>query len=62
HYDIDSDGATNALTDGLMLVRLALGLRYAPVLSNALGSDAMRTNWTSLANYLINECGVSLTP
>ncbi|GEM_PF-4993072 len=62
NYDLDADGVTNPLTDGLMLLRLALGVRNAPVLSNAVGSDAMRTDWLAISGYLANQCGWNPTP
>jgi len=46
----------------LMLLRLALGVRNAPVLSNAVGSDAMRTDWLAISGYLANQCGWNPTP
>lgn len=62
HYDLDADGATQPLADGLMLLRLALGVRGPAVLNRALGNDAMRNSWSAIADYLTNHCGMPLSP
>ncbi len=41
--DVDGNGAVDALTDGLMIVRKLMGLTGAAITSNAIGTGATRT-------------------
>lgn len=57
--DVDQNGATEALTDGLMILRAMFGLTGAPVLNNALGANANRSTWTAIRAYLNGTCGTA---
>jgi hypothetical protein len=50
--DIDSNGAYDALTDGLILIRYLFGLSGTSMTSGALGLGATRTDPTQIALYL----------
>jgi hypothetical protein len=41
-FDVDGDSKTNALTDGLMIVRYLFGLRGAALTAGAIGAGATR--------------------
>ncbi|MFN3629248.1 MAG: hypothetical protein ACK4XK_04180, partial [Casimicrobiaceae bacterium] len=58
--DLDGNGRVDALTDGLMLLRVALGLSGAAVTANALGDAPTRVDWTAIRAYLNSQCGLSL--
>lgn len=57
--DLDGNGLTDPLTDGLMIVRALFGLTGNSVTNNAIGSNATRTNWTAIRNYLNTSCGTT---
>jgi hypothetical protein len=57
--DIDGDGQVLASTDGLMLMRVALGLTGEAVVANATASGAPRRTWAQVKPYLLDECGLS---
>ena len=50
--DIDGNGSTDALTDGLMLLRYMFGLRGSPLISGAISSDATRTTALEIEQYI----------
>ena len=50
--DIDGNGAVDALTDGLLLIRWQLGLRGAALIAGAVGPDATRATAASIEAYL----------
>ena len=50
--DIDDDGTTQALTDGLLLIRYLFGFRGDALISNAIGQGATRTDAASIENHL----------
>ena len=50
--DIDANGNTSALTDGLMILRYMFGLRGAGLISGAMGSGATRTSAPQIEAYL----------
>jgi hypothetical protein len=58
--DLDGDGRVLATTDGLMLLRISLGLTGTAVTSNAIDPAGTRPDWTSVKNYLNTTCGLSL--
>ncbi|MEO8132916.1 MAG: SBBP repeat-containing protein [Betaproteobacteria bacterium] len=60
--DIDGNGARDALTDGLMLLRAMFGLTGTSVTSNAVGVGATRTSWAQIQAYLNGNCGTSFAP
>jgi hypothetical protein len=61
-YDIDGDGRVLAVTDGLMLLRAALGLPGAQIVANATASDALRKTWADIRPILNTGCGLNLSP
>jgi hypothetical protein len=50
--DIDNSGTLDALTDGLILLRYAFGLRGDYLVSGAISSDATRTLATDIEAYI----------
>jgi uncharacterized delta-60 repeat protein len=62
--DIDGDGRINPLIDGLIMTRIALGLRDDRVMGGIVpAADALRRGWDwsdGVAAYLARECGVTL--
>ncbi len=60
--DIDGDGQVLASTDGLLLVRVLLGLTGDAAIGGALGPTATRNTWPLIRAYLNGQCGMSLAP
>ena len=60
--DIDGDGVVSATTDGLMLLRVALGLTGDAVVTNATAPGAPRNTWALVKPYLVQQCGLALAP
>ena len=60
--DVDGNGAQEALTDGLMILRAMFGLTGTSVTSNAIGNGATRGDWTAVRAYLNGNCGSSFAP
>jgi hypothetical protein len=50
--DIDGNGSTDALTDGLILLRYLFGLRGEILITGAISSDATRTTKEQIEQYL----------
>ena len=50
--DIDDDGTTQALTDGLLLIRYLFGFRGDALISNAIGQGATRTDAATIEAHL----------
>ena len=61
-FDIDGDGVVSATTDGLMLLRVALGLSGDAVVINATAPGAPRKTWALVRPYLVEQCGLTLPP
>ncbi|MDC0172755.1 hypothetical protein OAK26_03295 [Gammaproteobacteria bacterium] len=57
--DIDDDGKTDALTDGLLALRYMFGLSDAPLITGVIGQDASRATSLEIESYL-NENRSSL--
>lgn len=51
-FDIDGDGKVEAMTDGLLLIRYALGVRGDALLANALGGCASRATSEAIETYI----------
>ncbi len=51
HFDIDGDGSTEALTDGLLLLRYLFGFDGATLIEGAVGTDATRTAADEIKAY-----------
>lgn len=60
--DLDGNGKTDALTDGLMLMRVMLGLTGPDVTSGATAVGAPRAEWADIRDYLNTNCGTSIAP
>ena len=58
--DIDGNGTTDALTDGLMIIRALFGLTGTAVTNNALGQNATRVTWPAIRDYLNSVCGTAI--
>lgn len=50
--DIDNSGAVDALTDGLMLLRYAFGLRGESLISGAVSTQGLRNTATDIEAYI----------
>ena len=50
--DIDKNGTLDALTDGLLLLRYAFGLRGENLVANSIASDATRTSAEDIEAYI----------
>lgn len=50
--DIDNSGTLDALTDGLIFLRYAFGIRGDSLLSGAISSDANRTSAADIEAYI----------
>ncbi|SVD67550.1 uncharacterized protein METZ01_LOCUS420404, partial [marine metagenome] len=50
--DVDGDGETDALTDGLMLLRYLFGFRDETLITDALSSSAVRTTSSEIEGYV----------
>jgi subtilisin family serine protease len=61
-FDIDGDGVVNPLTDGLMILRVALGLTGDAVVANAVAPGAPRNAWAAIRPYLVQQCGLTIAP
>ena len=51
-FDIDGDGSTLPLTDGLLIIRYLFGFQGSALMAGALGDLAVRTDATTLDNFL----------
>ena len=59
-FDIDGDGKVLAATDGLMLLRVALGLTGDAVVAGATAPGSPRTTWDDVRGHLNDSCGMAL--
>ncbi len=57
--DVDGNGAQDALTDGLILMRALFGLTGAAVTNGAIGSGSTRTTWNQISTWLNANCGAN---
>jgi len=60
--DIDGDGNVLPTTDGLLLTRIALGITGNAALAGAISPAATRNTWPKIRDYLVNQCGMSMSP
>ena len=51
-FDIDQNGSFDALTDGLIILRYAFGLRGDSLINNAVASDANRTSAEAIEAHI----------
>lgn len=61
-FDLDGDGQVLATTDGLMLLRVALGLTGDAVVVNATAPGTPRRTWAAVQPYLTQQCGLNVAP
>ncbi len=61
-YDLDGDGQVLANTDGLMMLRAALGLPGTSIVAGATAPGAPRNTWALIQPYLQGQCGLTITP
>jgi len=59
--DIDGDGDSDALTDGLLIVRYLRGLRGDALLAGALGGNAIRSRSVDIENRIASLIGTPQT-
>ena len=55
--DVDGDGSINLLTDGVMIIRMMLGLTGTAVTNGAIGPAATRPTWADISANLTAYCG-----
>ncbi len=60
-FDIDGDGVVGATTDGLMMLRLALGMP-GEAIAAAANPAGSRGSWNAMRPYLAASCGLSALP
>jgi len=60
--DIDGNGVTDALTDGLMILRSMFGLTGTSVTTGAVAAGAPRSTWAQVRSYLNASCGAAFAP
>ena len=62
--DLDGNGVTDALTDGLMLLRAMFGLTGTSVTNGAVASSPLptRATWPLIRAYVNTTCGSSFSP
>ena len=53
--DVDGDGDTDALTDGLLLLRYLFGFRDDTLITGALSSSAVRTSSSEIEAYTVGR-------
>ena len=51
-FDVDADGQTKALTDGLMIIRRLFGFSGSTLVNGAVSGNATRTDPTEIAAYI----------
>lgn len=54
NWDLDDDGETQPLTDGLLAIRYQFGFRGESLINNAIGSSANRKNAVDIEAYIAN--------
>jgi hypothetical protein len=59
--DIDGNNATDASTDGVLLLRALLGFTGTAVTDNAVGTGTpTRSDWAAIRTYLVDSCKLVL--
>ncbi len=59
--DIDGDGVVRPDTDAMIFMRAMFGFDSSRMLQNiVVGSSATRSDWFSIRDYLVNQCGMSI--
>jgi len=61
--DADGNGAIDALSDGLLILRAMFGLTGTAVTNGAIGSGTpSRTTWAQLRDFFNTSCGANFAP
>jgi hypothetical protein len=60
--DVDGNGAIDALTDGLIVLRAMFGLTGTAVTNGAIGGGAARSTWAQIQPFLNGSCGTNFAP
>jgi hypothetical protein len=60
--DMDGNGATDALTDGLMILRALFNLSGSAVTNGAIGLNATRQTWSDISAFYNANCGTTFPP
>ncbi len=61
--DIDGDGRNTATVDGLIYMRVMLGLTGSAVVNDInFAANASRNTWPAIRNYLVSQCGMAIAP
>jgi hypothetical protein len=55
HYDVDADGETSPLTDGLLILRYMFGFRGATLVTLAVGVNCTRCDAPSIEAFLASH-------
>ena len=61
-FDVDGNGAVDALTDGLLILRALFGLTGTSVTNGALGALPARATWNEIRAHLNPNCGTAFAP
>jgi low density lipoprotein receptor-related protein 5/6 len=60
--DVDGNGAIDALTDSMLVLRASMGLTGTAVTNGAIGAGATRSTWADIRAYLNANCGTNYAP
>jgi uncharacterized delta-60 repeat protein len=61
--DVDGDNIPATSNDILLVTRASMGFTGSAVVQGAtFASHASRTSWTAIRDYLVSQCGMSLSP
>jgi hypothetical protein len=59
--DVDGDGETLAMRDGMILIRTMLGLKADAVTEGTANLAGTRNNWNAIQNYLRYACAAAFS-
>ena len=59
--DVDANGKTEPLTDGLLIIRHLFGFEGDTLTTNAIGADAQRSDGASIEAYLLDHRSLSVS-
>jgi hypothetical protein len=62
--DVDGNGQTDALTDGVLIMRAMFGLTGTQATNDAIATNppATRNTWSAIRNYPNTTCGTNFAP